>query len=114
MTMGPEPIIRTRDGGGVIALTGRMIYWPCVFHCQQALEKGLKGAWVEKANEGMPPRKHDLIYLAREVGLEPDEEQIELLEELSTQYSPSRYGDVTVEYSRAEAENYCQETRKLY
>ena len=87
---------------------------PCVFHCQQALEKVLKATWVEKASEGVPPRKHDLIALAREVGLELSQEQIDFLGDLSGQYNASRYGDVAVEYSREEAENYYQRTRELF
>ncbi|MFQ5880461.1 MAG: HEPN domain-containing protein [Dehalococcoidia bacterium] len=92
----------------------RELYSPCVFHCQQALEKVLKAMWIGKAPEGVPPRRHNLVELAEEVGLQLSPEQLSFLSDLSRQYMPSRYGDVAVEYSRQEAENYHRKTRELF
>ena len=92
----------------------RELYSPCMFHCQQALEKLLKAIWVEKASAGVPPRKHDLVELAQEVDLELSQEWIDFLADLYGQYNPSRYGDVAVAYSRDEGENYYQRTSELF
>lgn len=96
-----------------VALEKRLLS-PCVFHCQQALEKLLKALWVEKSTEGFPPRRHDLVALSKEVGLELSEEQALFLGDLSSQYKPSRYGDVAVEYTLHEAETYLGKTHELF
>lgn len=91
----------------------RELYAPCVFHCQQAIEKMLKAVWVERAPEGYPPKEHKLVPLARKAQLQMDEKQKAFLEDLSRQYQPTRYADVAVEYSRQEAENYYQGTQEI-
>jgi HEPN domain-containing protein len=62
-----------------------------LFHCEQAVEKSLKALWIERAEEGFPPRTHDLVSLADEIGLELSEEQRELLRYLHEVYTSSRY-----------------------
>jgi len=86
----------------------------CIFECQQALEKLLKAMWVEQAPQGYPPREHNLASLAEKVRLRLSTEQLQFLDELSKQYTPSRYADVGVEYSREEAEDYHQKTREQF
>jgi len=84
----------------------------CIFQCQQALEKLLKGIWVERSAEGYPPREHNLTLLAQKAGVELTREQLDFFDDLSKQYMPTRYADVaidsSVEYSRDQAENYHQ------
>jgi hypothetical protein len=41
-------------------------------------------------------------------------EQMDFFDDLSKQYNPSRYGDVLVDYSQEEAENYYQTTLEQY
>jgi HEPN domain-containing protein len=53
---------------------GSSLYRPVVFHCQQAIEKILKAIWIEQADEGVPPKTHGLVELAKEVDLELDDE----------------------------------------
>ncbi len=95
------------------ALEGSL-FRPCIFHCQQALEKAIKAMWLEKALEGVPPRTHQLVALAEEVGIRLSQDQVDFLDDLSGQYNPSRYGDVAVEYSHEEAENYHEGTKELF
>ena len=92
----------------------RPLLSPCVFHCRQALEKLLKALWIEKSMEGFPPRRHDLVALSKEVGLELTEEQNLFLDDLSSQYKPSRYGDVAAEYTWHETATYLAKTRELF
>ena len=87
---------------------------PCIFHCQQALEKLLKAIWIERATEGLPRRTHDLVSLCKELDLGLSEEWLEFLRRLSEQYIPTRYGDAPVEYSRESAENYHERTREIF
>ncbi len=88
-------------------------YPQCVFHCHEAVEKILKGLWVEHTSQGIPPKIHDLPALAKQAGLSPSGEQTEFLGKLAEQYLPTRYGDVVVEYPREVAENYYRQTEEL-
>jgi len=90
------------------------LYRPCVFHCQQAIEKLLKALWIEQAEAGVPPKTHGLVSLAQEIRLELDDEGSQLLDELTKQYNPTRYGDVMVEYTLKQAEDYQRRTQELY
>jgi HEPN domain-containing protein len=64
---------------------------PCVFHCQQAVEKVLKAIWVNQ-RETEPPRTHNLVDLAAELDLRL-EEWDDYLTNLSDQAVASRYVD---------------------
>ncbi len=86
----------------------------CVFFCEQAMETLLKAIWVEQASEGVPPRTHDLVSLAKDLGLKLSEQQTEFLRKLAEQYMPTRYADIPVEYSREAAENYYKNTMELF
>ncbi len=90
------------------------LFRPSIFHCQQSLEKLLKAIWIEQKEEGYPPREHNLNVLAQLVGLKLTKEQIEFFDDRSKQYTPSRYGDVLVDYSLEEAENYYQTTLEQF
>jgi HEPN domain-containing protein len=86
----------------------------CVFFCQQAMEMLLKSIWIERAEEGLPPRTHDLVSLAQELALPLSEEQLAFLRELSEQYMPTRYADVAIEYSLETAEDYYRRMEGLF
>ena len=90
------------------------LHRPCVFHCQQALEKLLKAIWVEQSEQGYPPKKHNLVSLAQELGLQLEDEAWEFLDGLAKQYNPTRYGDVIAEYSRDQAVTYYGRTEELF
>jgi HEPN domain-containing protein len=87
---------------------------PCVFFCEQALELLLKAAWIEHTKEGVPPRTHDLVLLAKGTDLNPPEQHLEFLRELAEQYAPSRYPDVASEFPPGVAERYYNRTVELF
>jgi HEPN domain-containing protein len=90
----------------------RELYSPCLFHCQQAIEKALKAGLVEAGAE--VPKTHDLVGLAGRLKLNLDAEQKDFLGRLTEQYIPTRYGDVWVEYPRDVAENYFEAAKGMY
>jgi len=74
-------------------------YLYVLFCCQQAVEKMLKGVIAQRTGE-FPPRLHDLIKLAEEVDLKPDQDQAQLMRQLSEYYIQSRYPEHTATMSR--------------
>lgn len=66
--------------------TGRFKYVP--FMCQQAIEKIFKGIISDTV---FPPRIHDLVRLAELAGVELGEEELLMLEKLSSLYIRVRY-----------------------
>ena len=82
------------------------VHRQCVHHSQQMVEKVLKATWIESELTGHPPPSHNLLRLARELGISIDDETGEFLGDLAAQYQPPRYGDVMVDYSREKAEHY--------
>jgi HEPN domain-containing protein len=67
---------------------GRYLY--VLFMCQQAVEKLLKAVFVKNKNE-LPPRVHNLSYLADSINLEVTDSERSLLNELNQFYLESRY-----------------------
>ncbi len=63
-----------------------------LFCCQQAIEKMLKGVIAARTGE-LPPRLHNLMQLAKHVGVKPEVSQARLMRELSEYYFQSRYPD---------------------
>ncbi len=55
-------------------------------------EKILKAIFYDK-NEQTPPFSHNLVYLSEKAGLELDDENLELLEEISDFNLEARYPD---------------------
>ncbi len=90
------------------------LFRPCVFHCQQSIEKLLKAIWTEQADFGVAPKTHGLVSLAQETRLELEDEVWELLDALTKQYNPTRYGDVMAEYTREQAQRYYERTVEFY
>jgi len=68
--------------------TKRFLY--VVFMCQQAVEKILKAIYVQKKSE-LPPRTHNLLYLADTLEISLQEEELMLLSRLNQFYLESRY-----------------------
>lgn len=69
---------------------GRWMY--VLFCCQQAAEKMLKGLVAARTGQ-LPPRTHNLMRLAEEAGLVPDEATASKLRQLTAYYIQSRYPD---------------------
>jgi HEPN domain-containing protein len=89
----------------------RGLYAPCVFHSQQAVEKLLKAIWIERVRDEPPPRTHNLVDLARELGLLSQEHE-EFLRKLSNQAVASRYVGREA-YSQDAAREYYEGARAL-
>ena len=68
--------------------TGRYIY--AVFMVHLAIEKVLKGLYTEVQQE-IPPRVHNLVYLAKKSSVVPPEKIRNFLEYLNTINVPLRY-----------------------
>lgn len=85
----------------------------CVFHCQQALEKALKGLWTERSDGSLPPRTHNLARLAELLALDLSSEQDELLNDLSYQYLPSRYPEVGAAYTSESSAGYLRLSKEF-
>lgn len=58
--------LSARDLAAAKALLAAGVHLAIGFHCQQAVEKTLKGLYVARTGE-VPPRTHDLARLARAV-----------------------------------------------
>ncbi|MBN2056831.1 HEPN domain-containing protein [bacterium] len=58
-------------------------------------QSSIKGVVAERTEE-MPPRIHQLVWLAEVAGLECDPERLEFLRQLSSYYRQSRYPDEIV------------------
>jgi HEPN domain-containing protein len=87
--------------------TGRFKYVP--FMCQQAIEKIFKGIISEKM---FPPRIHDLVRLAKLAEVELKEEELLMLEKLSSLYVRVRYF-IGGEVSSFSAEKFLKFTEDL-
>ena len=87
--------------------SGRFKYVP--FMCQQAIEKTFKGIISEFM---FPPRIHDLVRLAKLAKLKLSEEELLMLEKLSSLYLRVRYfpGE---DVSSLSAERYLKFTEAL-
>jgi len=65
-------------------------YLYVIFMCQQAVEKALKGLFVQNKAQ-LPPRTHNLLYLAEEMSLKLKKQELVLLSYLNQFYLESRY-----------------------
>jgi HEPN domain-containing protein len=76
-------------------------YHHCLFFCHLALEKGLKAIYV-KTNKKIPPKTHDLEFLAQKSNLELAESESEFFATLTAFHIRTRYPDQRLEiYGRA-------------
>jgi HEPN domain-containing protein len=65
-------------------------YLHCIFGCQQALEKLLKGLVVRISHQA-PPRMHNLVRLSTLAGVTLEPRHEDLLSKLSLEYVEMRY-----------------------
>lgn len=61
-----------------------------VFMCHLSIEKALKGLYSKKL-ELYPPKSHDLIYLISKLGIKPEENIGDFIDELNDQGVLTRY-----------------------
>jgi len=74
-------------------------YLYVLFCCQQAVEKMLKAVIAERSGQ-CPPRLHNLLRLTEYAGLELDQGQMTIMEDLSRYYIQSRYPEEIPAISR--------------
>lgn len=67
-------------------------YIHTVFLCHLAVEKALKGLYVQRL-EGMPPKTHNLIFLAEKIGLNLPETLHDFIFTLTGVSIQTRYPD---------------------
>src|SRR3989344_2672637 len=68
------------------------IYWLALFHCHLAVEKALKALYLQKRGED-PPRTHELLLLAEELGSTWSEGDVTLFDTLGEFAVEARYHD---------------------
>ena len=74
--------------------TARYLY--VAFMCQQAIEKILKALYVQQKGE-LPPRTHNLLYIADMLEMNMEEDNKTWLSQLNQFYLEGRYPDERVE-----------------
>ncbi|MBI5177149.1 HEPN domain-containing protein [Candidatus Micrarchaeota archaeon] len=79
------------------------------FHAQQAAEKALKYAYIRKT--GKLKKVHDLVFLAKEVGL--DGALAEKCSKIDPFYAESRYPGFGGDFSREDVENAVQTANEV-
>ena len=73
----------------------------CLFFCHLVIEKYLK-ALVVKRIENIPPKTHDLEYLAKKATLDLSQEDLDFLTEMNQFVLEARYPDEKLEiYKKA-------------
>lgn len=94
---------------------GRYLY--TVFMCQQAVEKILKAFHLQERSKDAP-LSHNLVYLQSLLGLEPSEEHLKLLAELTTYYIEGRYPSYKEKLStlvkKEKSSDILKQTEELY
>ncbi len=77
----------------------------CLFIGHLALEKILKAIFVDRNNNNMPPKIHNLVRLAELSKIEIDEDQKFLLDKINDFNIQTRYPDYKLKfYKRCDAE----------
>ena len=89
----------------------RYIY--VVFMCHLCLEKMLKGYVIEFV-DSFPPYTHNLIRLAQLVKLQLPEELQKFIIKLSDQSIITRYPESLKQYTRAHAQDYLEQTKRVF
>ena len=90
-------------------------WFAVAFWCQQAAEKVLKSAFIEKKKES-PGTTHSLTYLGRELNI--PSELWNSLRDLTKEYYLYRYPDASEDipyktYTKEDAEKYIQDCEKI-
>ncbi len=95
--------------------TKRYIY--VIFMCHLATEKMLK-AIIAELQEELPPKTHNLLYLARLAKLEIPPEHQTIIKHLNTVSVPTRYPEemekIPKEFNQTLATEYFKETEKFF
>lgn len=95
--------------------TGRYLY--VAFMCQQVIEKILKAIYCQKKNE-LPPRTHNLLYLADVLELNITDSVKTLLSMLNQFYLETRYpgehGRVAEELDEIKSRDYLDKTKDTW
>lgn len=91
-------------------------YIHTVFLCHLAVEKALKGLFASKAGE-MPPRTHNLVYLAERAQLKLTGERTGFLAMMNGVGLPTRYPDELKEmqktYSKVRTAGILEQSREM-
>ena len=72
--------------------SGDGIYWLAMFHCHLAVEKALKALYMEQRGED-PPRTHELLAIAEELGRRWSDGDVTLFDTLGEFAVEARYHD---------------------
>ncbi len=89
------------------------LFQQTVFY-QQSIEKLLKAIWTERHGAGTHPRTHNLVKLARRLGIDVAPQWRTLLVDLTDQIFPSRYPEAGWRYNQAVAEEYYNMSKELF
>jgi len=65
----------------------------CLFLAHLSLEKILKALWVKNNIENIPPKTHNLVYLAQNSNINLDDDKLKFLQFINTFNISSRYPD---------------------
>lgn len=102
------------DTADAMSKAGRYLY--VLFCCQQAVEKMLKPAIVQRTSK-LPPRIHQLARLAELAGVTTDDEQADFLRELGGYYIPTRYpeevADLALDAKAAKARQVLSQSKEF-
>ena len=90
--------------------TRRYLY--VIFMCHLCLEKMLKGCVVESTG-AFPPRTHNLDMLVKTARLKPPDDMSDFILKLSSQSVPTRYPKDIRQFTRAQAQDYLQQTERV-
>jgi len=100
---------------GAMLETGRYLY--VTFMCQQSVEKILKAVYIYKKNE-LPPRTHNLAYLADVLEIALLDTEKRLLYQLNQFYLESRYPNERIQLAKAvskrKGQMYLNQTQKVW
>lgn len=88
------------DTAKSILKTGKNLYY-CLFFCHLTIEKCLKGLVVKKIQQ-IPPRTHDLEFLAKKADIKLGENELNFLTDMNGFNLEARYPDEKFEiYKKA-------------
>jgi HEPN domain-containing protein len=89
----------------------------CLFIAHLSLEKLLKAFWVIANPENIPPKTHNLIYLAKQTNLDLNDKQLAFLQLINTFNINTRYPDYSFKIhkkcNRAFTENYFNKIKEF-
>jgi HEPN domain-containing protein len=91
-------------------------YIHAVFMCHLAVEKALKGMYATRTRD-MPPRTHNLVFLAQKAGIELPDVLLDFLTTMDGVSIPTRYPDelrsMRKVYTKAKTAGLIQSSKEL-